>query len=290
MRIVVLTGVSGSGKTTALRALEDSGFYAIDNLPIRLLDQLVDVFGSQFEQLALVVDARSSTLPPGPERQRDFAAVPAVLAELRAAGHDVELVYFNASVEALERRYSETRRRHPLSTDGTVRGGIEAEQRMLEPLQQMATATLDTSEMTVHDLRQTVQNGFGVDIRGRKLSATLVSFGYKHGVPQEADMIFDVRFLLNPYFVPELRDLSGLDDSVATYVWDLPECRLFLDKAEDLLDFLIPQYEKEGKVYLTVAVGCTGGRHRSVSIVRKLAWWMESRGVGVVVRHRDLAR
>ena len=289
MRIVVLTGMSGSGKTTALRALEDLGFYAIDNLPIRLLDRLVELFGdgsSEYERLTLVVDARSAAL----RSPSELDVVPAILQNTRAAGHDVEVVFLDASNAALERRYSETRRRHPMSRDGSVLDGIAREREVLEPLRSVASWTIDTTQLSVHELRRTIEHAFGTADTDHRMSVTVLSFGFKYGPPHEADLVFDVRFLANPHFVEALRPLTGRDEPVAEFVASQPEAAPFLDKVHDLLAFLLPQYEREGKAYLTVAVGCTGGRHRSVALARALAAWLEGRGVRVHIRHRDVDR
>lgn len=308
MRIVVLTGLSGSGKTSALRALEDCGYYAIDNLPIRLLDRLIALFetggGPHPERLALVVDARTAlfqsradpTPSEGPSRREqalgEIALIPPMLESARALGHPVDLVFFDASSQVLERRYSETRRRHPLSADGSVRAGIEAERDILEPLRQAAHTQLDTSQMSVHDLRRSIQHAFSVEPAEREGPAvSVISFGFKFGLPPEADLVFDVRFLPNPHFVPELRPLTGNDGPVADYVWELAETDQFLQRLYPLLEFLIPQYRAEGKAYLTLAVGCTGGRHRSVALARKMAQWCETeQRLKTEVRHRDVDR
>ncbi|HJL40941.1 MAG TPA: RNase adapter RapZ [Myxococcales bacterium LLY-WYZ-16_1] len=303
MRIVVLTGLSGSGKTSALRALEDAGYYAIDNLPIRLLEPLIAQFETEDaprpEQLALVVDARTALMSSrdGPQNttkaraRAELELIPPMLEAARRGGRQVDLVFFDASTEILERRYSETRRRHPLSSDGSVLSGIEAERAILEPLRQDAHTHLDTSQMSVHDLRRAVQLAFAPDpghLPG--LAISIISFGFKHGLPPEADLVFDVRFLPNPHFIPELRVLSGNDAPVADYVWALPEAGAFLERLYPLLEFLIPQYQQEGKAYLTLAVGCTGGRHRSVALARKIAAWCAERGLRSELRHRDVDR
>jgi UPF0042 nucleotide-binding protein len=289
MRIVVLTGLSGSGKTTALRALEDLGYYAIDNLPVRLMDRLVELFvdeSADFERLTVVVDARSVV-----QRSPDaLDVVPMVLANMRAAGHDVEVVFLDAASDVLERRYSETRRRHPLSTDGSVRDGIQRERTVLEPLRLAANWTIDSSKMSVHELRRTMLHAFGEPGGQHRMSVTVLSFGFKYGLPPEADLVLDVRFLKNPHFVEQLRPLTGRDAPVAEFVLEQPAARTFLDKTEDLVGFLLPQYEREGKAYLTLAVGCTGGRHRSVALALELERWLAERGVRVHVRHRDVDR
>ncbi len=291
MRIVVVTGMSGSGKTHALHALEDIGYYAIDNLPIRLLDKLVELFGGttgEVEKLALVVDARMSQ-GASAHAPSDLTLVPNILQGTRLKGHEVDLVFLDAADDVLARRYSETRRRHPLSADGSVASGVALERALLEPLQVAATARFDTSRMSVHDLKHRIQHAFSGGAAA-PLSVTVMSFGFKHGVPAEADLVLDVRFLPNPYFVEDLRLRTGLEPPVAEYVLDRPDTRTFLERTTSLLDFLLPRYDDEGKAYLTIAIGCTGGRHRSVAIAGAIARWIEARGTRVQSRHRDLER
>lgn len=294
MQVVVLTGMSGSGKTNALRALEDAGFYAIDNLPVPLIERVVALFsraGSEIERLALVIDARTVG-SFGQEGSGDLDVVPAAIETTRAAGHAVDLLFLDAHDDVLVRRFSETRRRHPLGAGGSVRSGIEAERVLLEPLRRVASTAVDTSEMSVHDLRRQVQHAFGHRGEGSEptLRVTAMSFGFKHGVPVEADLVVDVRFLPNPYFVAELKPLTGLDAGVATYVLDRPESQEFLARLESLLEFLLPQYEREGKAYLTIALGCTGGRHRSVALAVTLSKWLAENGFPGRVVHRDVGR
>lgn len=294
MRIVVLTGMSGSGKTNALRALEDSGYYAIDNLPVPLIERVVALFSGpegRIERLALVVDAR--TIGQGAlDGSGDLEYVPASLQRFRDAGHEVDLVFLDASDDILVRRYSETRRRHPLGADGSVRDGILTERRLLADLRASATLALETSEMSVHDLRREVQHRLGSrgDDDAPNLRVTAMSFGFKHGIPTEADLVFDVRFLPNPHFVPELRPKTGQDEDVAEFVLERPETQGFLERLHGLLEFLLPQYEREGKAYLTIAFGCTGGRHRSVALAIQLAEWLGERGFPGRVMHRDVGR
>ena len=287
MRIILLTGMSGSGKSTAIHSLEDLGFYAIDNLPLRFLDQMIELIGTtDVEKLALVFDARTARL-----MTTELTLMPSLLENVRKRGHHIDLVFLDASDEVLERRYSETRRRHPLSAQGSVKGGIGAERKMLEPLRTAATIVINTTSMSVHDLRREIQGSFASGpSEGTGMAITVLSFGYKHGVPLEADLMFDVRFLPNPYFVDELRDYSGEDEAVARYVLDREETQGFLEKLRNFLAYLLPQYDQEGKAYLTVAIGCTGGRHRSVAIAVEVAKKLEEEGRRVQVRHRDAGR
>ncbi len=256
--IVVITGMSGSGKSTAIRALEDAGYFCIDNLPAPLLMKVTELGGEQ-SRLAFVIDVREGTF---------LKDAPRVLDEARRAGHHVEVLFLDASDDVLTRRYSETRRRHPLSGGEGVAEGLARERAALRDLRERAEHVLETSAMTVHELRRQVMARFGEGVG--QLALTVVSFGFKYGVPSNADLVFDARFLPNPYFVPELKALTGKDPKVAAYVLDRPDAWKFLDHLFDLLDFLVPRYQKEGKAYLTVAIGCTGGKHRSVAIAQAL--------------------
>lgn len=282
MRIIVVTGMSGSGKSTVLHALEDAGYYPVDNLPIPLLDKLIEAFSTssgEIEKLALVADARASGLEH---------ATP-VLERIRNAGHQVDILFLDAQDDILERRYSETRRPHPLTEgDGSVRDGILRERALLDPLREAAMRVIDTSDLTVHDLRREALNLVADEGSKIPMGVTVLSFGFKRGLPH-ADLVLDVRFLPNPYFVPELKATTGEDPKCAAYVLDREETRAFLARVEQLLEFLIPQYAKEGKAYLTVALGCTGGQHRSVALAAELGRWLRERFPDrpVRVRHRD---
>jgi UPF0042 nucleotide-binding protein len=256
--IVIITGMSGSGKSTAIRAMEDAGYSCIDNLPAPLLLKVTELGGDQ-ERLAFVMDARESQF---------LKEAPRILDEARRAGHQVSVLFLDASDEVLTRRYSETRRRHPLSGRGTVADGLVKERAALSELREQAQHVIDTSAATVHELRKLVMARFGAGENG--LAITITSFGFKYGVPSNADLVFDVRFLPNPFFVPELKALTGKDAQVANYVLESSDSREFLEHVLRLLLFLLPRYQKEGKSYLTVAVGCTGGKHRSVALVKEL--------------------
>lgn len=279
MRIVVVTGISGSGKSTALRALEDSGFYAIDNLPVALLGKLVALSASsEVQKLALVVDARV---------QGGLEKVPKVLENSTAQGHEVSVLFLDADDASLERRFSETRRRHPFSKDGTITEGILRERALLEPLREVATAVIDTSQMSVHDLKRKIQ-GELTHTSGPQIDVLISSFGFRHGIPIHADLVFDVRFLPNPHFVENLRPLTGLDPAVSEFVLKGESTQAFLDRLLPLLEFLLPSYENEGKAHLNVAIGCTGGQHRSVALTEHLAQFVRGLGFKVGVRHRDM--
>ncbi len=254
--ILVITGMSGSGKSTAVRALEDAGWFCIDNLPAPLLMKVADLGVGQ-NRLAFVVDVREGTY---------LDDAPQAIDDLRRAGHAVEVLYLESSDEALVRRYSETRRRHPLSGSEGVHEGIARERQALAALRVQAEHVVDTSTLTVHELRRQVMARFATNQAGVVMAVTVMSFGFKYGVPSNADLVFDVRFLPNPFFVPELKALTGLDQRVAAFVLERADATEFLDRTFSLLEFLLPRYQREGKTYLTVAIGCTGGKHRSVAI------------------------
>ena len=279
MKLVVVTGVSGAGKSTALRTLEDLGYYCADNLPMPLLPKFIELLAVREEvtRAALVVDARSG----------DFLDdTSPVLADVRSGGHTIEVLFLDAPDEILIRRFSETRRRHPLSgTD--IRGGLLAERKRLSNLRQEATIVIDTGDLTVHGLRGMVLERYGR--ADGNLAVSVLSFGFKYGLPGEADIVLDVRFLPNPFFVEQLSALSGEDEPVRRFVLENPETQLFLSKADELLTLCVAAFEREGKSYATVAVGCTGGRHRSVVVASELARRLGNLS-NVTVRHRDVQR
>ncbi|MBN8464973.1 RNase adapter RapZ [Corallococcus exiguus] len=260
-QIIVITGMSGSGKSTAIRALEDAGFFCIDNLPVLLLPKLTELAGGgNIERMALVIDAREGVF---------LKDAPRVLSDVRRAGHQVDVLFLDASDDSLMRRFSETRRRHPLAPEGTVAEGIHREREALKDLRELADQVIDSSALNVHDLKRMVQGRFSPEpTTGPSLS--IMSFGYRYGVPPQADLVFDVRFLPNPYFVPELKGLTGKNPKVSGYVLEREETQQFLEKVVDLCRFLFPRYQKEGKAYLTVALGCTGGKHRSVALAAEM--------------------
>ena len=283
-RVVILTGVSGSGKTTALRALEDAGWYCVDNLPIVLLEKLLELSAhtaGEVSRIALVVDAREGRLLP---------EAPGVIQEVRRQGAQVEVLFLDAADEVLVRRYSETRRRHPMAgPSGSVPEGIAAERSALEALRNAADEVVDTSQLNVHELKRMVHDRF-VGGEAARMGVTVVSFGYRYGIPSHADLVLDVRFLPNPYFVPELKPYAGTDARVSEFVLGQRDARAFLDRAADLCEFLLPRHRAEGKSYLTVAIGCTGGRHRSVAIAAALAKRLEGAGAAVRIWHRDIEK
>ena len=278
MRILVVTGVSGAGKSTALRALEDIGFYCVDNLPLPLLGQFIGLLLQTGQrQAALVIDAREGEFLSG---FRD------AMAALRKGGHLPEVLFLDAADDVLLRRFSETRRRHPLHGDN-LRAAILHERHELLPLREEAHAVVDTSDLNVHQLKGVIQERYGR--AGQPLLITLLSFGYKHGVPAEADVVLDVRFLPNPYFIAELSAQTGLAEPVARFVLCHPDAEAFFTHAVELLGFYLPRAQREGKAYLTIGIGCTGGRHRSVAVATELFNRLGTH-YQITVRHRELSR
>ena len=285
-RIVVVTGLSGAGKSTATKALEDLGFFCIDNLPVMLLPKLLELVGhgtsDEVQRLAIVVDAREG---------RFLDSTPAALEEVRREGHQLEVVFFDCADDALMRRFSETRRRHPLSPEGSVQEGIALERGMLTQLRALADQIVDTTRMNVHELRDVITAKFGGPGQDDKLNLTLLSFGFRNGIPPASDLVFDVRFLPNPYFVEGLKPHPGTDPRVAAWVLERMQTQEFLARLESLLQFLIPQYRAEGKSYLTVSIGCTGGRHRSVALAEELGRRLtEKQRANVKITHRDVTK
>ncbi|QSV44823.1 RNase adapter RapZ [Geobacter benzoatilyticus] len=282
MRVLVISGLSGSGKSTAVRVLEDEGFFCIDNLPVQLFPTIIDLVQKSQETVpgvALVMDIRGRDFLKGFEK---------IFHEIDDAGHTIEIIFFDATDEVLIRRFSETRRRHPALDSGSVPEGIRYEREQLAGLRRLATLVIDTSELNVHQLKEMVLVRVkGVAGTGR-MTINLQSFGYRYGIPLESDLVMDVRFLPNPHFVPELRPFTGLDSRVRDFVLDKPETGQFLAKFEDLLDYLLPAYKREGKSYLTISIGCTGGRHRSVALVEELHQFFARNGISVKVSHRDM--
>jgi UPF0042 nucleotide-binding protein len=285
-RIVIVTGVSGSGKSTATKALEDLGYFCIDNLPVVLLPKLLDLVttgtSDEVQRLAIVVDAREG---------RFLDETPAALAQVRQEGHKLEVVYFDCADDALLRRFSETRRRHPLSPEGSVQEGIAVERQMLSALRGLADQVIDTTRMNVHELRDAIATRFAGAEAGETLNVTLLSFGFRNGIPTASDLVFDVRFLPNPYFVEGLKAHPGTDPRVSQWVLERTQTQEFLARLESLLAFLLPQYRAEGKSYLTVSIGCTGGRHRSVALAEELAKRLtDKHRAKVKVTHRDVLK
>ena len=281
-RVVILTGLSGSGKSTATKVFEDIGYFCVDNLPAVLLPKIIDIVSEargEAAQIALVADVRGREFLP------DFARV---IEELRRQGHDVQVLFLDAGDDVLLRRFSETRRKHPLAGAGGAKEAIRRERKVLSPLRDMADTVLNTSQYTVHQLRDALLRRFRTPDAGG-LRVSIVSFGYRYGIPLEADMVVDVRFLPNPNFVPALKPHNGLDRKVREYVLSAQATRRFLRLLTSILHFLLPLYTKEGKAYFTLGIGCTGGRHRSVAVAEALSAAL-ARDASPVVVHRDLHR
>lgn len=283
-RFVVITGLSGSGKSTALKALEDLGFYAVDNLPVELLPAFVNLpleyVGEPFKA-ALVMDVRAP---------RFVESFPRIFQDLSDRGFELEILFLEASDEALLRRFSQTRRQHPLTeVRGNLLDGIKRERRLLEPFRLRATQIMDTSRFTVHELRQEVLRLYSRLAPPAAMQVNFMTFGFKYGLPPESDLVMDVRFLANPYFVDELRSLDGRDAAVVDYLFKQETTVAFLSRFKELLAFLLPLYHQEGKSQLTVAVGCTGGKHRSVAVVEWLAKELAGPGYRLTIRHRDIS-
>ncbi len=283
-RIIIITGLSGSGKSTVAKTLEDSGFFCVDNLPLDLVPKLVELTqssGGELTRLALVIDLRQRTFLP---------RYSAMLKSLESSGTSLEILFLDARDEVLIRRYSETRRQHPLAVSGSVVDGITQERRELAEIKEKADWVIDTSDMTVHQLREEIKKLFE-GISGDTLKIVVNSFGFGRGLPMESDLVLDVRFLPNPFFVEELKNKDGRDPEVSNWIYSQPTAKKFLEKLEEMLVFLLPLYIREGKQYLTISVGCTGGRHRSVVVAEHISNFLTRNGyTNVQVRHREISR
>ena len=284
-QVVILSGLSGGGKTAAAKLFEDLGFSVVDNLPGELLPELAELVSGdrdRFARVAIVLDVRAGDVP---------VALAAMRGALEGRGIRPQIFFLEARDEVLIRRFSETRHRHPLADQRGIASSIAEERRMLDPVREQADVVVDTSDLSLRELRERLFVQLGDAPAPDTLAIQLISFGFKFGVPLEADLVFDVRFMQNPYYVEELRQLSGLTDAVRDYVLDQPVAGRFLDFLRDFLDFSIPAYIEEGKTRLTIAVGCTGGYHRSIVVVEEMAAWLRERGYGpVAVFHRELDR
>jgi UPF0042 nucleotide-binding protein len=282
LHIVVVTGMSGAGRSTALNVLEDLGFFCVDNLPPILSPELVQMLagGDDLPRIGLGMDVRTGTFLEGAAEVFD---------KLRASGHDVNIVFLDASTEALVRRFSESRRPHPLAPGGDLPAAIQQERARLAPLRDQASLVVDTTDLSVHDLRRTLIDYIARGNARPRMVTRVVSFGFKYGLPVDADLVFDLRYLPNPHFVHELRPRTGLDPEVSSFVLTSPDCEKLLTDLSPLLTDVLPRYEREGKSYLTIAVGCTGGRHRSVAVAEELARRLRT-DREVLVSHRDIER
>ena len=283
MRFIIVTGMSGGGKSTAIHMLEDSGYYCVDNLPISLIEKFVELIlvpESGITKVALGMDVRGGDA---------FREVPEVIDSLREKGVPVEVLFMETSDQVLVKRYKESRRLHPLANGGRIEEGIKREREILSGLKEKADYIIDTSKLLTRELRIELNHIFVENASYNNLIVTILSFGFKYGIPYDADLVFDVRFLPNPYYVEELSAQTGNDKPVQDYVKSFPECGQFVDKLEDMLSFLIPGYIKEGKYQLVIAIGCTGGQHRSVTIANELFARMYGKGnYGLRISHRDV--
>ena len=282
MRFVVVTGMSGGGKSTVLKMLEDLGFYCVDNLPLLLIEKFVELIitpGSEITKVALGLDVRAD---------QPFNDVQKVLEKLKADGYSFDILFMDASDKVLIKRYKETRRVHPLSPDGRIEDGVDRERKILEDMRRKADYVIDSSNLLTRELKEELDRIFVQNEEYNSLMVSILSFGFKNGIPADADLVFDVRFLPNPFYIDELKHKTGNDKDVQDYVMSFPEALSFLEKLVDMLDFLIPNYIKEGKYQLVVGIGCTGGRHRSVTLANELYKRMKDRGnYGLKLYHRD---
>lgn len=285
MRFVVVTGMSGGGKSTALKMLEDAGFYCVDNLPISLIEkfaELITMPGSEVNKVALGLDVRSD---------QSFEDATKVLEELKKKGYQFEILFMDSDEKALIKRYKETRRIHPLAADGRVEDGVKAERRVLENIRRNADYVIDTTHLLTRELKEELDRIFVKNEEYNSLMVTVMSFGFKYGIPSDADLVFDVRFLPNPYYIDDLKHKTGNDKEVQDYVMNSPESQEFMGKLIDMVQFLVPNYVKEGKYRLVVAIGCTGGKHRSVTLANELYKRMKDEGeYGMKLYHRDVTQ
>ena len=283
MRFVIVTGMSGSGKRTAMKMLEDIGFYCVDNLPVPLIEnfmELVATPNSEISKVALGLDVRAD---------QPFGDAERVLDRLKEAGYLFEILFLEAGDAVILKRYKETRRLHPLSPEGRVEEGISREREILEGIKQKADYVIDTSNLLTRELKEEIDHIFVRNEEYNSLMVTILSFGFKNGIPADADLVFDVRFLPNPFYIDELKHKTGNDREVQDYVMGFPEAEVFLDKLTDMLDFLIPNYVKEGKHQLVIGIGCTGGKHRSVTLANGLYDRIREHGsYGTKLYHRDI--
>jgi len=283
MKLVIVTGMSGAGKSTSLKMLEDMGYFCIDNLPVFLIEkfaELINTNNAELNKVAIGVDARTGL------KDMDSA-----LKAFERNSLDYEILFLEAADDVIIKRFKETRRIHPLSPDGRVEDGIEKERKLLKYLKKNATYIIDSSQMLTRELKKEIDDIFSKNKLYGNIFITILSFGYKYGIPNDADLVFDVRFLPNPYYIEELKNLTGNDSAVQDYVMGFSEADLFLNKLEDMLEFLIPNYIIEGKNQLVVAIGCTGGKHRSVTLSNRIFERLKRSGkYGIKIDHRDIKR
>lgn len=282
MRFVIVTGMSGSGKSTALKMLEDAGYYCVDNLPVALIEKFMELLAlpnNEIEKVVLGLDVRAEA----------FEDVAHILESLRIKGYQFEILFMNATDATLIKRYKESRRLHPVEPDGRIEDGVAKERILLEEIRKQADYVIDTSGLLTRELKAELDRIFVDGEEYNNLMVNVMSFGFKHGIPSDVDLVFDVRFLPNPYYVDELKTLTGNDKPVQDFVMACEESHTFLNKLQDMLDFLIPNYVKEGKYRLVVAIGCTGGKHRSVTLANELYQRMKNQGdYGMTIYHRDV--
>lgn len=284
MRFVIVTGMSGAGKTTVIKILEDIGFFCVDNLPPALIPKMAEIIfnpGSQIKQVALGIDIRGGDL---------FSELFAGLDSLREQGYDYEIIFLDASDEELIKRYKETRRKHPLAQGDRLTVGIAKERAMLEEVKEKANYILDTTYILTRELKEEIQKIFLEDNPFNNLIINILSFGFKYGIPSDSDLVFDVRFIPNPYYIPEMREQTGNDAEVQHYVLQWDETKKFMNQLKDMVSFLLPYYVKEGKNQLVISIGCTGGKHRSVTVANELYHFLRSRQNSVMIQHRDIEK
>ena len=285
MRFVVVTGMSGGGKSTALRMLEDAGYYCVDNLPVPLIEKFVELIAApdgEVTKVALGLDVRAD---------QAFGDVQKILENLKANGYLFEILFMEANDKTLLKRYKETRRMHPLSLDGRIEDGIRKERKVLNDIRNKSDYVIDTSNLLTRELKEELERIFVQNEEYNSLMVTILSFGFKHGIPADADLVFDVRFLPNPFYIDELKYKTGNDKEVQDYVMGFPEASVFIDKLADMVEFLIPNYIKEGKYQLVIGIGCTGGKHRSVTLANHLYMRMKNKGsYGLKIDHRDVGQ
>ncbi len=281
MKIVIVSGMSGAGKSSAIKAMEDAGFYCVDNMPPKLIPAFAEVCGQsngEIEKVGLVVDMRSGNM---------FNQLPDVLEKLRAKSIDYDILFLEASDEVLVSRYKQTRRSHPLAPDGGVSEGIAKERKLLESIRKSAEYIIDTSSLTTLQLKEEVNKIFLKGSEYKSMVIKIESFGFKHGIPYDADLVFDVRFLPNPFYIPELKAKTGLNHEVSSYVFSFTQTGVFVKQLEEMISFLIPHYMEEGKTELVIGIGCTGGKHRSVAIAEELYKYISKTDYRTVIKHRD---